>query len=61
MKIFNFTEVKKLLDFETKKLMGYQTIIDGEEWFVPLDEHNGHYIEIMRQVDAGDLTIKEAD
>lgn len=28
---------------------------------VPLDPANRHYAEIMRQVDAGDLTIQEAD
>jgi len=28
---------------------------------VPLDPANRHYAEIMRQVDAGELTIQEAD
>ena len=35
--------------------------IDGVECFVPLDENNAHYIEIKRQVDAGELTIEDAD
>ena len=35
--------------------------IDGVEMSVPLDPANRHYIEIMRQVDAGDLTIADAD
>ena len=35
--------------------------IDGEELFVPLCEGNRHYDEIMRQVDAGTLTIEAAD
>ena len=36
--------------------------IDGQELFVPLgDPANRHYAEIMRQVDAGTLTIAEAD
>ena len=35
--------------------------IDGQEWFVPLQPGNRHYDEIMRQVDAGDLVIQEAD
>jgi len=35
--------------------------IDGEDAFVPLDPANRHYAEIMRQVEAGDLTIAEAD
>ena len=35
--------------------------IDGTEMSVPLDPANRHYAEIMRQVDAGDLTIADAD
>ena len=29
--------------------------------FVPLDPANTHYAEMMRQVDAGELTIEPAD
>jgi len=35
--------------------------IDGIEMSVPLDPANRHYAEIMRQVEAGELTIAEAD
>ena len=35
--------------------------IDGTEWSIPLDPANSHYAEIMRQVDAGELTIEPAD
>ena len=35
--------------------------IDGIELSVPLDPANRHYAEIMRQVDAGELTIQDAD
>ena len=35
--------------------------IDGEVMSVPIAEDNRHYIEIKNQVDAGTLTIKEAD
>ena len=35
--------------------------IDGVERFVPLDPANRHYAEIMRQVEAGELTIADAD
>ena len=38
-----------------------QATIDGQEMFVPLVEGNRHYDEIMRQVDAGTLTIAEAE
>mgnify|MGYP003125716227 CR=1 FL=1 len=36
-------------------------IIDGVSSSVPLDPANRHYAEIMRQVDAGELTIADAD
>ena len=35
--------------------------IDGQEMSVPLDPANRHYAEIMRQVEAGTLTIQDAD
>ena len=31
--------------------------IDGVIMSVPIDPHNRHYVEIMRQVDAGTLVI----
>ena len=34
--------------------------VDGEVIFVPLDPNNRHYAEILRQVEAGELTIQEA-
>ena len=38
-----------------------QATIDGAEVSVPLAPDNRHYAEIMRQVEAGTLTIAEAD
>ena len=35
--------------------------IDGQEIFVPVDEKNRHYAEILKQVEEGKLTIAEAD
>lgn len=35
--------------------------IDGLEMSVPLDPANRHYAEILRQVEAGTLTIEDAD
>ena len=34
---------------------------DDTVWFVPTDPANTDYAEIMRQVDAGELTIEEAE
>ena len=35
--------------------------INGVSWAVPLDPENSDYAEIMRQVEAGELTIQEAE
>jgi len=41
--------------------LSIQATIDGVEMSVPLCEGNRHYDEIMRQVDAGTLTIADAE
>jgi hypothetical protein len=38
-----------------------KAIIDGTEWSVPLAPGNRHYDAIMAAVEAGELTIQEAD
>ena len=38
-----------------------QATIDGQTMSVPLDPANRHYAEILRQVEAGTLTIADAD
>ena len=38
-----------------------QATIDGVEMCVPISAGNRHYAEIMRQVDAGTLTIADAE
>ena len=38
-----------------------QATIDGQDMSVPLDPANRHYAEILKQVDAGTLTIAAAD
>jgi hypothetical protein len=36
-------------------------VIDGVTMSVPLDPANRHYAEILRQVEAGELTIQAAE
>jgi hypothetical protein len=36
-------------------------VVDGQTFYVPTDPANTDYAEILRQVDAGELTIEEAD
>lgn len=45
----------------TGELTSIKATINGVEMYVPIDPANRHYAEIMRQVDAGTLTIQEAD
>ena len=40
---------------------GILMVVDGVTIEVPLDSGNSDYIEIQRQVAAGDLTIADAD
>jgi hypothetical protein len=40
---------------------GIKATIDGQTMFVSLDPANRHYAEILRQVEAGTLTIADAD
>jgi hypothetical protein len=47
------------VDFEGNNC-SIQATIDGIQMSVPLDPANRHYAEIMRQVEAGTLTIAEA-
>ena len=40
---------------------GIIAVIDGVSICIPLNLDNRHYAEIMRQVDAGTLTIADAE
>ena len=46
---------------EKNKNESIKATINGTEMFVPLDPDNRHYAEILRQVQAGTLTIADAD
>ena len=38
-----------------------EVVIDGITMCVPINPDNRHYAEIMKQVEAGTLTIEEAE
>ena len=67
LKIFqrSFKMEIKNAQYVKHKLLGDITHInvqiDGVNSDVPLDPKNSHYAEILRQVEAGTLTIKDAD
>ena len=56
----NFTSAQYCQD-EDGQNTGINVVLDGVQRTVPLDPANRHYAEIMRQVEAGDLTIADAD
>jgi len=58
MEIKNAKYMKSITD---QKQIGISATIGGTDVTVPLDPANTHYIEILRQVAAGTLTIEEAD
>ena len=56
----NITNAQYYNDLDGNQI-GVKATIDGAEMFVPLDPANRHYAEIMRQVEAGELTIQDAE
>lgn len=57
----NITSAQYVNDFRTDENISITIVCDGETISVPLALENRHYAEIMRQVEAGELTIQEAD
>ena len=61
MEQMNITSAQYTLGFDGATNGGIQATIDGITMSVPLDPANRHYAEILRQVEAGELTIQDAD
>jgi len=55
------TNAKYVKDIKEDIIACVNCVIDGANYSVPISETNRHYAEIKRQVDAGELTIEEAD
>jgi hypothetical protein len=60
MENMNFENAQYLRNAETNALRGIVASLGGQEISIPIDPNNRHYAEIMRQVEAGELTIQEA-
>jgi len=58
MENMNITEAKYFAHELSGKNSAITATIDGITMSVPLDPANRHYAEIMRQVEAGELTIE---
>ena len=61
MNKINITSAKYMAHPITNENDGIEATIDGQAYYIPLAVGNMHYDEIMRQVEAGDLTIADAD
>ena len=57
----NITNAKYANDLMTGETACITAVIDGVTMSVPLDPANRHYAEILRQVEAGELTIQPAE
>ena len=58
----NITDAQYVnLDLASSSNSVVRATVDGQLLFVPLDPDNIHYAEILRQVDAGTITIEDAD
>ena len=57
----NITSATQGTDELTGNPSSIQATIDGQLMSVPLDPSNRHYVEIMRQVEAGTLVVAEAE
>ena len=57
----NITSAQYMNDPMSGETSSINAVIDGVTMSVPLDPANRHYAEIMRQVEAGELTIQPAE
>ena len=57
----NITSAQYINSPMTGETSSITAVIDGVTMSVPLDPANRHYAEIMRQVEAGELTIQPAE
>ena len=56
----NILSAKYMKD-EQDEVYCINAVIDGFDVSIPLDPANRHYAEILRQVEAGELTIAPAE
>jgi len=57
----NITSAQYVNDFRTDENISITIVCDGKTISVPLAPENRHYAEILRQVEAGTLTIQDAE
>jgi len=57
----DITSAQYIVDLDGSTKVSVKVTIDGKETVVPIDPANRHYTEILRQLEAGVLTIQEAE
>ena len=57
----NITNAKYIKNTTNDENENVQCVINGQHWCVPMVASNRHYAEILRLVEAGTLTIADAD
>ena len=57
----NITSAQYIRNRDDTDNIAIAATINGQDMEVPLEPNNRHYAEILRQVDAGTLTIQDAD
>jgi len=61
MNSMTIENAKYVKDTVTNTDQSVTATIDGQQWSVPMLADNIFYAEILRQVDAGTITIEDAD
>ena len=54
-------ESAKYIDDDNNNHLCIEAVIGGIKHWIPIEEGNLHYDEILKQVADGDLTIADAD
>ena len=54
-------ESAKYIDDDNNNHLCVEVVIEGKKHWIPIEEGNRHYNEMKKQVDAGTLTIKDAE
>ena len=57
----NITNAKYNKDIITDENCSISCVLNGQPSSIPLDPDNSDYADILKQVEAGDLTIADAD
>tara|TARA_B100000085_G_scaffold154100_1_gene139893 strand:- start:739 stop:915 length:177 start_codon:yes stop_codon:yes gene_type:complete len=57
----NITDAQYIKNEDSEKPHAVNCLVDGVPHCVPMNSDNRHYIEILEQVAAGELTIADAE